>query len=145
MTTYIIEIIGIVAGLFFCIMGVAKYGLWEEITILGGFLPAVCGAATALLSALMIRAKIKRGDKAESFDIKSLIPVGAMILILLCNYLVGLMGACLVISLLWLRFVEKISRIKSILICAVFFAFMYAIFRVWLRVPLPTGLLGQLL
>ena len=50
MTTYIIEIIGIVAGLFFCIMGVAKYGLWEEITILGGFLPAVCGAATALLS-----------------------------------------------------------------------------------------------
>lgn len=124
MTTYIIEIIGIVAGLFFCIMGVAKYGLWEEITILGGFLPAVCGAATALLSALMIRAKIKRGDKAESFDIKSLIPVGAMILILLCNYLVGLMGACLVISLLWLRFVEKISWIKSILICAVFFAFM---------------------
>ena len=145
MTTYIIEIIGIVAGLFFCLMGVAKYGLWEEITILGGFLPAVCGAATALLSALMIRAKIKRGDKAESFDIKSLIPVGAMILILLCNYLVGLMGACLVISLLWLRFVEKISWIKSILICAVFFAFMYAIFRVWLSVPLPTGLLGQLL
>ena len=145
MTTYIIEIIGIVSGLFFCIMGVAKYGLWEEITILGGFLPAVCGAATALLSALMIRSKVKRGDKAEPFDIKSLVPIGAMLLILVCNYLVGLMGACLVISLLWLRFVEKIPWIKSILICAVFFAFMYAIFRVWLSVPLPTGLLGQLL
>lgn len=142
---YIIEIIGIIAGLFYMYMGVTKYGIWEGITIKGGFMPFVCGAIVTILCILMLVGKIKKGVKAEPFEKKALLPVAAMILILIVNLLVGLLPACIVVSLLWLRFIEKYSWKTSILTSVVLFAFMYGIFSLWLNVPFPEGLLGELL
>ena len=143
--TFIIEIIGVITGVFYVIMGVTKYGLWAGITINGGFMPAVCGGLVAILSILMIISKIKKGTKAEKFEKKALIPVGAMILILLCNLLVGMLPACMVVSFLWLKFFEKYSWKTSIIATVLLFVFIYGIFKLWLNVPFPTGLLGELL
>lgn len=143
--TFIVEILGIIFGLFYVFMGVTKYGIWEGKTILGGFLPTVCGGFLAILCILMIISKIKRGEKGVAFDKVALLPVIAMIVILLVNTLVGLLPACIVVSLLWLRFVEKYSWKTSIIASVILFAFMYAIFSMWLNVPFPKGLLGELL
>lgn len=143
--TFIVEILGIIFGLFYVIMGVTKYGLWEGKTILGGFLPTVCGGLLAVLCVLMIISKIKRGDKSAAFDKVAFLPVIAMIAILLVNTLIGLLPACIVVSLLWLRFVEKYSWKTSVIASAILFAFMYAIFSMWLNVPFPKGLIGELL
>lgn len=143
--SYIVEIFGIIAGLFYVFMGVTKYGIWKDITIQGGFMPVFCGGMVAVLCTLMLIAKIKKGVKAEPFEKKALLPVGAMVLILLVNLLIGLLPACIVVSLLWLRFIEKYSWKTSIITSAVLYAFMYSIFGLWLSVPFPTGLLGNLL
>lgn len=143
--TYIVEVVGIIAGIVYMIMGITKYGVWEGISISGGFMPLVCGGFLTLFCVLMLISKIKKGEKADSIDKKVLIPVGAMIAILLCNYLVGLLGACIVVGFLWLKFVEKFSWAKSLLVSVVMFAAVYGIFRLWLNVPFPTGLLGELL
>ena len=140
--TYIVEVVGIIAGIVYMIMGITKYGVWEGISISGGFMPLVCGGFLTLFCVLMLISKIK---KADSIDKKALLPVGAMIAILLCNYLVGLLGACIVVGFLWLKFVEKFSWAKSLLVSVVMFAAVYGIFRLWLNVPFPTGLLGELL
>ena len=108
-------------------------------------MPLVCGGFLTLFCVLMLISKIKKGEKADSIDKKALLPVGAMIAILLCNYLVGLLGACIVVGFLWLKFVEKFSWAKSLLVSVVMFAAVYGIFRLWLNVPFPTGLLGELL
>ena len=100
--TYIVEVVGIIAGIVYMIMGITKYGVWEGISISGGFMPLVCGGFLTLFCVLMLISKIKKGEKADSIDKKALIPVGAMIAILLCNYLVGLLGACIVVGFLWL-------------------------------------------
>ena len=143
--TYIVEVVGIIAGIVYMIMGITKYGVWEGISISGGFMPLVCGGFLTLFCVLMLISKIKKGEKADAIDKKALIPVGAMIAILLCNYLVGLLGACIVVGFLWLKFVEKFSWAKSLLVSVVMFAAVYGIFRLWLNVPFPTGLLGELL
>ena len=143
--TYIVEIFSIAAGAFYIYMGAAKYGWWKGISISGGFMPIVCGALLVLFSVLMVISKARRGQKAEKIDPKALIPVGAMVLILLLNYLLGLVGACIAVAFLWLRLMEKYSWGKSAFVSLVLFVCVYGIFRMWLNVPFPTGLIGSLI
>lgn len=143
--TYIIEIFSIIAGLFYIYMGAAKYGWWKGISISGGFMPIVCGAFVVIFSVLMLIKKIRTKEKMEKIDLKALLPVGAMALILLCNYLLGLVGACVIVAFLWLKFIEKYSWVKSLIVSVIMFACVYGIFRMWLNVPFPTGLLGEIL
>ena len=143
--TFIVEIIGAILGLFYVFMGVTKYGLWEGKTILGGFMPTVCGGFLAVLCILMIISKIKRGEKGVVFDKVAFLPVIAMIVILLVNLVIGLLPACIVVSLLWLRYVEKYSWKTAIITSVILYVFMYGIFGMWLNVPFPKGLLGELL
>ncbi|SFP70053.1 Tripartite tricarboxylate transporter TctB family protein [Oscillibacter sp. PC13] len=143
--TYIVEIVSIIAGIAYMLTGILRYGIWKGISIGGGFMPLLCGGLVTLFSVLMLISKIKKGEKAEKFDKKALIPVGAMIAILLCNYLVSLLGACIVVAFLWLKFIEKYSVRKSLLVSVIMFAAVYGIFRLWLNVPFPEGLLGELL
>ena len=143
--TYIVEIVSIIAGVVYMLTGILRYGLWKGISISGGFMPLLCGGLVALFSVLMLISKIKKGEKAEKLDAKAFLPVGAMVAILLCNYLVGLLGACIVVAFLWLKFIEKYSVGKSLLVSVIMFAAVYGIFRLWLNVPFPEGLLGELL
>lgn len=143
--TYIIEIFSIIAGLFYIYMGAAKYGWWKGISISGGFMPIVCGVLVVIFSVLMLIKKIRTKEKMEKIDLKALLPVGAMALILLCNYLLGLVGACVIVAFLWLKFIEKYSWVKSLIVSVIMFACVYGIFRMWLNVPFPTGLLGEIL
>lgn len=143
--TYMIEIFSIAAGIFYVYMGATKYGWWKGISISGGFMPIVCGALLILFSVLMLIAKLKKKEKAEKINPKVFIPMGAMILILLLNHLVGLVGACIVVAFLWLKLIEKYSWVKSTVVSVILFVCVYGIFRMWLNVPFPTGLIGSLL
>lgn len=142
--TYIFEIFCIIAGIFYIFMGISKYVLWKGISIGGGFMPFICGAALVLLSILMLIDKRKRADNPEKIKPKVFLPVGAMILILLLNYILGLVGACIAVSFLWLKFVEKYSLLKSAGSSVILLIFIYFIFCIWLNVPFPRGLLGSI-
>lgn len=142
--TYIFEIFCIIAGIFYIFMGISKYVLWKGISIGGGFMPFICGAALVLLSILMLIDKRKRADNPAKIKSKVFLPVGAMILILLLNYILGLVGACIAVSFLWLKFVEKYSLLKSAGSSVILLIFIYFIFCIWLNVPFPRGLLGSI-
>ena len=144
-STLVIEIAGILIGLFYVVMGAAKYGVWKGISISGGFMPIVCGGLLVIFCVLMILSKVKKKEHAEKLSPKVLIPLGAMAAILVLNYLVGLIGACIIVAFLWVKFIEKFSWKKSILTAVVLFMFVYGIFRLWLTVPFPTGLLGTII
>lgn len=142
--TYIVEIFCIIAGLFYIFMGSSKYVLWKGISIGGGFMPFICGIAIIILSVFMLIAKRKRADEPAKIEPKVFLPVGAMILILLFNYILGLVGSCIAVAFLWLKFVEKYSLLKSVGASVILLIFIYAIFCIWLNVPFPRGLLGSI-
>lgn len=147
--TYIIEILSILFGLYFMYGGIFKYGLWKGITIGAGFFPAVTGAALIIIATLMLIQKLRnRKNETEAegkFNPRMLIPVGAMAAVLILNQLVGLLGACLVMNYFWLRFLEKFSWKTSIITSALIFIFAFLIFKTWLSVPFPMGLLDKVL
>lgn len=41
---------------------------------------------------------------------------------------------------LWMKFLSKYSFLKSIGVSLAFTLFIFGVFRVWLRVPFPSGL-----
>lgn len=143
--TYIVEFFCIIAGVFYIFMGISKYGLWKGISIGGGFMPFICGIAIIILAVFMLISKRKKSESPEKMESKVFLPIGAMLLILLSNYILGLVGACIAISFLWLKFVEKYSWLKSITASVILLIFIYAVFCIWLKVPFPTGLLGFIL
>lgn len=145
MITYVVEIFCIIAGIFYIFMGISKYGLWKGISIGGGFMPFVCGAAIIILSILMLIAKRKKTEQLSKIEAKVFLPIGAMILILLLNHLFGLIGACIAVAFLWLKFIEKYSLLKSAGTSVILLIFIYAVFCMWLNVPFPVGLLGSML
>ena len=105
-------------------------------------MPTIVGTLLVLFCVLMLISKVRRKEKAEKMDLKVLLPIGAMLLILLCNYLLGLLPACILVSFLWLLLIEKYSWKKALLISAIMFVCVYGIFRLWLNVPFPKGLLN---
>ena len=142
---YVVEVICIIAGLAYMLTGIFRYGVWKGITINAGFMPLFCGSIITLLGVLMLISKVKKGVRAEKFDMRALYPVGAMILILICNYFTGLIGACFVVALIWLRFVEKFSWKSSVIAAVILLIATYGIFRMWLNVPFPKGIIGEML
>lgn len=145
MVTYIVEIVSILAGAVFVFLGLTKYGVWKGISISGGFMPVLCGGLVIIFSVLMIFSKIKRKGKAEKIPLAALIPVGAMLLILAFNALFGLIGACVAVSFLWLKIIEKYTWRRSIIVSVFLFIFIYGVFKLWLKVPFPMGLLENIL
>ena len=53
-----------------------------------------------------------------------------------------LLPACILVSFLWLLLIEKYSWKKALLISVIMFVCVYGIFRLWLNVPFPKGLLN---
>ncbi len=66
--TYIVEVVGIIAGIVYMIMGDYEIRRVEGISISGGFMPLVCGGFLTLFCVLMLISKIKKGEKADSID-----------------------------------------------------------------------------
>lgn len=145
MTYFIIEIVGVLASLLYIGFGLGVYGWWKGISIGSGFMPTVIGALMLLFSLLMLFSKLKKyraGQRAEKLNVKMLLPFAAMLLILVANWLFGMLLACAVAAFLWLKFIEKYSYLKSAIATVILFAFVYGIFRLWLKVPFPTGILN---
>lgn len=129
-------------GFYWCVMSV-KYGLWVRKGPGGGFLPMVAGLLTVLIGLLVLKNSWKE-ETLGTFSPKVLIPIGAMIAIALSSKLIGLLGAIIVYLFCWLNFYSKTSLKTSIIVSIVCPAIIYAIFVVWLKVPVPTGLIGNL-
>ncbi|MGU4854554.1 tripartite tricarboxylate transporter TctB family protein, partial [Escherichia coli] len=69
-------------------------------------------------------------------------PVLAVFIVLLgINYL-GMMIACCLFIIAWLKFLEQYSLKRASIIGLGTTVAIYLVFKVWLNVPLPTGILG---
>ena len=73
---------------------------------------------------------------------KDMRPLGIGILCLVGNWLIGLFLTMTLMLFSWLKFLSKYSWKKSILVTVCWMAFLYAVFKLWLQLPLPQGLLG---
>lgn len=120
-----------------------KLELWVRNGPGGGFLPLLAGILCVGFSVGLLAKEWNQESKTH-FDVKALIPIGALLAVLLCSYLLGVMLSVVLFIFLWLYFFEKFP-LKNCISVAIFWpTVLYAVFVLWLQAPLPKGLLGIL-
>jgi len=143
----VIVVTEIVLALIWLQQGIMNYGFWEGGKPQGGFVPIIF-ALVILIFALVItfrifRHKLKinpfRFNRAAAIPVFS--AVGGVILI----QLFGIAPAVFLFNVIWMRWLSKYSWTRSLLVSLIFTAFVYGVFRLWLRVPFPTGVIMELI
>ena len=146
----IIDGILLIIGLYWFITSVTALTLFQGMSIGGGLLPAFAsGLLIVLVIIEIVNTFRKQTVNKEYFqktikDVnwKDMRPLGIGILCLVGNWLIGLFLTMTVMLFCWLKFLSKYSWKKSALVTVCWMAFLYAVFKFWLQLPLPQGLLG---
>ena len=139
----IFPVFAILLGLFWVVYAF-KYGLWVRRGPGGGFFPLIGGAITLVFAAAYLKDEILKPTPA-TVDPKFLYPILAVLAVLVCSYLLGLVPCMFLFIFLWLWRYEKHALSLSLYVSAGTIAGLYGVFVYWLAVPLPTGMLGEAL
>ena len=110
-----------------------------------GFLPVILGTAFAALSlVLLIRPGRLPEDVLPSDRAAALRIVVSIVTIVLAIALLDRLGFLVVGTLLMLTLLLFLDRrpVRDILLAPVSAVLVYVVFKVWLRVPLPSGVLS---
>ncbi|MDR2587874.1 MAG: tripartite tricarboxylate transporter TctB family protein [Spirochaetales bacterium] len=130
-------------GLYWIIMGISKYGLWISDGPGGGLFPVLCGLLLIGCGSVLLCRAAKSKEKFF-FDRRVFQLVASALAAVLGIYLIGMIPALGIFILLWLRFFEKQPLVKSLAIGAGMALFLFLVFGIALKVPLPLGLLGRI-
>ncbi|MGP4094459.1 tripartite tricarboxylate transporter TctB family protein [Nonomuraea sp. KM90] len=126
------------------------YGITKDGGQVGpGFLPLVSGLALALLSAACLLQSVRRAAPDEDVDprrIRTLWTVfGLLLVALLLVPLIGFLVAFGLLVFAVSAFVERRRIVSAAVVAVAATLVIYAVFVLFLAVPLPGGLLGGLL
>ncbi|WP_134701112.1 tripartite tricarboxylate transporter TctB family protein [Ammoniphilus sp. YIM 78166] len=138
MMTKITPLIMILVGGYAVYKGSFEYGLWVNKGPGGGFLPAVMGVLLILASLILLMKK----EAKVAYQRKNFAPVFAVFIVLLFIKYLGMMIACGLFIVAWLKYLEQYSLGRASAIGIGTTVAIYLVFKVWLNVPLPTGVLG---
>ena len=146
----IIDGILLVIGLYWFVTSVTSLTLFQGMSIGGGLLPAFASGLLIIL-VLVEAVKTLRSEKIDKeyfrktvADVKwkQMIPLGIGILCLVGNWLIGLFLTMTIMLFCWLKFLSKYNWKKAAVVTVCWMAFLYGVFKLWLQLPLPQGLLG---
>ena len=140
----IAPLICILLGLYWLWMGISRFGLWVFHGPGGGLFPAVAGLVLFICGSITLYRNIKNKVRFP-FEARPFILTGAALLTVLSTYLLGLLIPLGLFIFGWLKFMEKRPLLQSFLIGAITVFILYLIFQVLLRVPLPRGLIFNML
>jgi len=139
-TKIIIPVVTFAIGLIFLITGVTQYGFWNSETARPtmGFFPIIIAVALVALSALAFVQALGQ-DKMVEFELQNwLVPI-ALLCIILCSYITGLVLAIVLFEIFWLRFYEKLSWKTTVIVLAIVLFIVDGCFQMWLGIELPKG------
>ena len=138
----IVPLLSILVGVYWLFFAITKYGLWGDTSPGAGFMPAIVGIMLIVFSIFILRTPVV--FKAGALQKRAFYPMIAAVLALASVSLFGMVISMGLFVLLWLLILERFSFVKSATIGIGATVFVYFVFRVWLMVPFPKGLLGIL-
>lgn len=140
----LLPILAIVAG-FIWMAGAVEYGLWVRRGPGGGFLPMFAGIATILFAIWVLYGERNEQVSSETVSWRAFLPIAALVGVVFCSYVIGLVLSIALFVILWLKAVEHHKISFSVITGALCAGIIYAIFGMWLQVPFTLGLFEYLL
>lgn len=137
----IIPALSLALALVFAAICFAQYGFWdaEGSAPTKGFFPGIIAIVLVVISILALVNGIK-GPKVE-FKLHNWYVPGAMILIILASYVIGLMPSIIVFEILWLKVYEKASWRATLISLGVVLFIAVGCFQIWLGIRFPNGII----
>lgn len=139
---FVIELFFMAAGAVSVILGITKYTFWEVTKPGAGFMPVLVGILLIIIGLFMIKDKKLKSEK--KFEVQGMIPVGIVIAAVIGIYIVGMTFSVSIMVFGWMKFLEKSKIFKSLFVSVLTGIIIYAVFGIWLKVPLPAGIEGIL-
>ena len=146
----IVNLVLLGVGLYWCITAVTTMPLWQGISMVGGLLPAVASGVMVLLLIFELLDILKKNKINKEYFVNSfkevnwqdMIPVAVGLGILVGMKLIGMLLTLTLMLFCWLKFLSGYSVKKSAVVTICVMLFLYGVFKLWLKLPLPQGLLG---
>lgn len=127
--------------------GIVRYGFWAEGKPSGGFVPVIFASIILVASITILLRVLVRKKKTGTpfkFELNNYIPVIGAVIGAFMIQLVGIAAAVFCFSVVWMHYLSKYAWVRSLVASAIFTAFIYGIFRMWLQVPFPEGYVFEL-
>lgn len=148
----IFDLLLLVAGIYWFSTAVTTLTLWQGLSIGNGLLPGVAsGIMIVLLSVTIIKTlkstKINQQyfqDTFKAINWREMIPFLIAIGCVVGTFLIGMLLTMTIMVFCWLRFLSGYGTKRSALTTIGVMLFIYGVFKLWLQLPLPSGLLGIL-
>lgn len=136
-------------GLYWFITSVTSLPPWKGMSLGGGLIPSIASGIMVVLLIVRIvnRFRTEKINGAyfketfKDFDWRALIPIAIGIGIVVGIKLIGMLLSLTIMLFCWLKFLSKYSWLKSLVVTVCVMAVLYGIFKAWLMVPLPKGML----
>lgn len=138
----VISFFCILVGGFWAYKGLFTYGIWVDKGPGGGFLPVTIGLLIILLTLAQLRKSFKLPYQKIHISSRILIPIITCLAAVILTEFLGLIVTMTVMTIFWLKVIEKYSWHKSTITGVVTGAFLYGVFTVWLQVIFPKGFIG---
>jgi len=131
-------------SILWIVMGLKKYGFWDEYKgPKTGFFPTIIAF---VMLGISIFALVTSGkSKKPEFDRGNWMAALGMLAMVLMSYVIGMELSILAFMLLWLKVYEKCSWKTTIIATVVVMAIVVGAFRFWLGIQFPMGLFGLIL
>ena len=144
-TKQIVPLVLAVFAVVFAVIGFTQLSFWSHIDgTRPGFLPAIMAIIMFLTSIVSFFQSLKDKESAE-YEKNELLVIAGGAGIIVGSYIIGLLPSCYLFIVLWLKVFEHTSWKDTLIVLAVCVAISVGVFRLWLGVYFPMGLLDYIL
>ena len=142
-TKQIVPLVLAVFAVVFAVIGFAQLGFWSHVDgPQPGFFPAIMAIVMFLTSIVSFFQSLK-DKEAAGYERNELLVIAGGIIV--GSYIIGLLPSCYLFIILWLKVFEHTSWKDTVIVLAVCVAISVGVFRLWLGVYFPMGLLDYIL
>lgn len=144
-TKQIVPLVLAVFAVVFAGIGFTQLGFWSHVDgPQPGFFPAIMAIVMFLTSVVSFIQSLKDKENAK-YERNELLVIAGGAGIIVGSYIIGLLPSCYLFIILWLKVFEHTSWKDTLIVLAVCVAISVGVFRLWLGVYFPMGLLDYIL
>ena len=127
----------------FAVVGFGDLGFWDEVNGPGpGFFPAIMAVLMLVMSIVAFLQSFRETGAIE-YTRDELLVVGCGIALTALAFVIGLIPACALFVLWWMKILEKESWKNTIIVLAICMAIAFGVFQEWLGVDFPLGVFEE--
>lgn len=140
-TKQIVPLVLAAFAVVFAVVGFTQLGFWKDVDgPQPGFFPAIMAIVMFLASMASFFQSLKE-EKAAKYERDEMTVIAGGAGIIAGSFIIGLLPSCYLFVILWLKVFEKTGWKETLIVLAVCMAISIGVFRLWLGVHFPMGLL----